>query len=83
MIMSRSSALIIPFDTDPPSVPRGLPIAEQIVSGGVKVLVAAEGVAAVRCENGEVAALACAALSRIEGPGISLSLEKPEDITNA
>ena len=60
--------------------PRGLPIAEQIVSGGVKVLVAAEGVAAVRCENGEVAALACGALSRIEGPGISLSLEKPEDV---
>ena len=60
--------------------PCGLPIEEEIVSNGAKVSVAAEGLCAVRAENGQVVALAAGGLKRAEGPGLSLALERPEDV---
>ena len=49
------------------------------MSNGAKVSVAAEGLCAVRAENGQVVALAAGGLKRAEGPGLSLALERPED----
>ena len=60
--------------------PRGLPIAETLESNGAKVSVAAEGLCAVRVENGQVTALAAGGLTRVEGPGLALTLEHPEDV---
>ena len=60
--------------------PRGLPIAETIESNGAKVSVVAEGLCAVRAEKGQVAALAAGGLTRVEGPGLALALERPEDV---
>ena len=60
--------------------PCGLPIAETVESNGVKVELAAEGLAAVRAENGQVTALAAGGLRRVAGPGLSLALDRPEDV---
>ena len=60
--------------------PRGLPIAEAMESNGVKVEVEAEGLAAVRAENGQVTALAAGGLRRVAGPGLALALDRPEDV---
>ena len=60
--------------------PRGLPIAEGMESNGVKVSGEAEGIAAVLCENREVTAFAGGGVTHVEGAGLSLSLERPEDV---
>ena len=60
--------------------PCGLPINDEIESNGVKARVAAEGIVAVRCEGGEIVALAAGGLLRVEGPGLSIALESPEDV---
>ena len=60
--------------------PCGLPIAETVESNGVKVELEAEGLAAVRAENGQVTALAAGGLQRVAGPGLALALERPEDV---
>ena len=60
--------------------PCGLPIDETVESNGVKVELAAEGLAAVRAEGGQVAALAAGGLTRVQGPGLSFALERPEDV---
>ena len=60
--------------------PCGLPIDEEIESNGVKVRIAAEGIAAVRCEGEEVVALAAGGLSHVDGPGLSIALKSPEDV---
>ena len=60
--------------------PCGLPIAEAMESNGVKVEVEAEGLAAVRAENGQVTALAAGGLRRVAGPGLALALDRPEDV---
>jgi hypothetical protein len=60
--------------------PCGLPIAETVESNGVKVELVAEGLAAVRAANGQVTALAAGGLTRVQGPGLSLALERPEDV---
>ena len=60
--------------------PCGLPIAETVESNGVKIELAAEGLAAVRAEKGQIVALAAGGLSRVQGPGLSLALERPEDV---
>ena len=46
----------------------------------MKARVAAEGIAAVRCEGGEIVALAAGGLLRVDGPGLSIALESPEDV---
>ena len=60
--------------------PCGLPIAETVESNGVKVELEAEGLAAVRAENGQVVALAAGGLRRVAGPGLALALDRPEDV---
>ena len=60
--------------------PCGLPIVETVESNGVKVELAAEGLAAVRAENGQVTALAAGGLTRVQGSGLALALERPEDV---
>ena len=60
--------------------PRGLPIAETLESNGAKFAVAAEGLCAVRAENGQLAALAAGGLTRVDGPGLALTLNQPEDV---
>ena len=60
--------------------PCGLPISEPLESAGMRVSVEAEGVAAVRCEGGEVVAVCGGALTRVEGPGLSLKLATPQDV---
>ena len=60
--------------------PCGLPIAETLVSNGVKADCVAEGLCAVRAEKGEIVAVAAGGLVQVEGPGLSLKLNKPEDI---
>ena len=60
--------------------PRGLPIAETLESNGAKFAVAAEGLCAVRAENGQLAALAAGGLTRVDGPGLALTLDQPEDV---
>ena len=60
--------------------PCGLPIAETIESNGVGVEIEAEGIAAVRCEGGQVVALAAGGLRHAIGGGLSLSLDQPEDV---
>ena len=60
--------------------PCGLPIAETVESNGVKVELEAEGLAAVRAENGQVTALAAGGLRRVAGPGLTLALDRPEDL---
>ena len=46
----------------------------------MKVELAAEGLAAVRAENGQVTALAAGGLRHVAGPGLSLALDRPEDV---
>ncbi len=60
--------------------PCGLPIAETVESNGVKAELEAEGLAAVRAENGQVVALAAGGLRRVAGPGLALALDRPEDV---
>ena len=60
--------------------PRGLPIAEKLESNGAKFAVAAEGLCAVRAENGQLVALAAGGLTRGDGPGLALTLDQPEDV---
>ena len=60
--------------------PCGLPIAETVESNGVKVELAAEGLAAVRAEKGQIVALAAGGLRRVQAPGLSLALDRPEDV---
>ena len=60
--------------------PRGLPIAETLESNGAKFAVAAEGLCAIRAENGQLAALAAGGLTRVDGPGLALTLDQPEDV---
>ena len=60
--------------------PRGLAISEMLESNGTKVSVMAEGLCAVRAEKGQVTALAAGGLTRVEGPGLVLALERPEDV---
>ena len=60
--------------------PRGLPIAETLESNGAKIAVAAEGLCAVRAENGQLVALAAGGLTRVDGPGLALALDRPEDV---
>ncbi|MBO7722047.1 MAG: hypothetical protein J6T01_06550 [Kiritimatiellae bacterium] len=60
--------------------PCGLPVHGPLGSNGVAVDFAAEGFFAVRCERGEIAAVAAGGLTRLEGPGLSLRLERPEDV---
>ena len=60
--------------------PRGLPIAETIDVNGAKVSVMAEGLCAIRVEGGQIVALAAGGLTRVEGPGLMLALDRPEDV---
>lgn len=60
--------------------PCGLPIEETLAARGGSVKVSARGVAAVRFENSEVVAFAAGALRKVEGPGLRVSLDEPEDI---
>ena len=60
--------------------PCGLPIAETVESNGVKVELEAEGLAAIRAENGQVVALAAGGLRRVAGTGLTLALDRPEDV---
>jgi hypothetical protein len=60
--------------------PRGLAIDEVLESNGTKVSVVAEGLCAVRAEKGQVVALAAGGLTRVEGPGLALALDRPEDV---
>ena len=60
--------------------PRGLPISETLESNGAKVSVTAEGLCAVRAENGQIVALAAGGLTRVDGPGLALTLDQPEDV---
>ena len=60
--------------------PRGLPIAETLESNGAKIAVAAEGLCAVRAENGQLVALAAGGLTHADGPGLALALDRPEDV---
>lgn len=60
--------------------PRGLAISEMLESNGAKVSVLAEGVCAIRAEKGQVTALAAGGLTRVEGPGLVLTLDRPEDV---
>ena len=60
--------------------PCGLPIDETVESNGVKVELAAEGLAAVRAEKGQIVALAAGGLRRVQAPGLSLALDRPEDV---
>ena len=62
------------------SHPRGLAISEMLESNGTKVSVMAEGLCAVRAEKGQVTALAAGGLTRAEGPGLVLALDRPEDV---
>lgn len=52
----------------------------ELVSGGVSVKYKARGLFAVRAANGALTGMAGGEVSRIEAPGISLSLAKPADI---
>ncbi|MBR4611466.1 MAG: hypothetical protein IKO40_01990, partial [Kiritimatiellae bacterium] len=58
----------------------GLPIDCEIESNGVKASVAAEGVAAIRAEGGEIVALAAGGLKRVDGPGLAIELGRPENV---
>ena len=60
--------------------PRGLPVAGSLVSNGVGVEYAAEGLFAVRAESGAVTAVAAGGLRKVSGPGLSLELASPEDV---
>ena len=60
--------------------PCGLPIDETVESNGVKVELAAEGLVAVRAEKGQIVALAAGGLRRVQGPGLVLALDHPEDV---
>ena len=71
------TAIRIKADFDHPC---GLPLAEELESNGVKVSFAAEGLFAARAEKGSVVAIASGALTKVEGPGLSLQLDKPEDV---
>ena len=46
----------------------------------MKVELAAEGLAAVRAEKGQIVALAAGGLRRVQAPGLSLALDRPEDV---
>ena len=60
--------------------PCGLAIAEMLESNGTKVSVVAEGLCAVRAEKGQVIALAAGGLTRVDGPGLALAIDRPEDV---
>jgi hypothetical protein len=60
--------------------PGGLEICETIGAGEEAVKVEAKGIVAVRIKNGAIEAFAGGAVRSIDGPGLSISLEKPEDI---
>jgi hypothetical protein len=60
--------------------PGGLEICETIGAGEEAVRVEAKGIVAVRIKNGAIEAFAGGAVRSIDGPGLSISLEKPEDI---
>ena len=60
--------------------PRGLPVAGTLESNGAKIAFAAEGLFAARAEKGEVVAVAAGAFRKVEGPGLSLRLDEPEDV---